>query len=173
MNYFTIFKNIISAILLGCTLTVVTNLIANYIFNQKRYRTVLNWQNHIYKVRKSIIHNQYEQKECPVCFSNGPFFRINCNHILCPTCFKQHHKCPICSVGNKYINKKTVPKNQQKYWGYMIYKLLQIKKMFPEFNWDVENFINYNYRYPLDNILNTNIAGVRDNMHVDISEIFS
>lgn len=173
MNYFTIFKNIIATLLIGFTLTTIANLIANYIFNQKRYITVLNWQNYIYKVRKSIIHNQYEQKECPICYSSGTFFRINCDHIICPTCFRKHTKCPICSVCSKYINEKTVPKNLHKFWGYMIYKLLHIKKMFPEFNWDIENFTNYNYRYPLDNILHNNIAGMRDNMKVDISEIFS
>ena len=142
------------------------------VYQQNRYRDVLKHQSKIYRFRKNILHDRHVQSECPSCFKKGIFNSISCGHIICPVCFKNHNKCPICIVSNKLID-TTVPLEKKQNWGYLIYKLIYITKLYPEYNWDQQNFINYNYRYPFDTVKYDNVAGIKDNMSVDIGELFS
>ena len=119
------------------------------IIYNKKYRKVLNIQNSLYKKRKSIINNTHIQDECPICFREGDFFFIACGHVLCPRCYRRNNKCPICTVSNNYVNKRT-PYHIKINWGYLILKLNYIEKCFPDFVWDKDKFLDYKYEYPYD-----------------------
>lgn len=166
------FYKIIGLIIFSLTLSGLTRYIYSFIQQQKRYKAVLYLQNKIYRMRKNIITNKHNQSECPICFTKGDYYQVSCGHIICPICFKKHYKCPICLVSRKYLN-NTIPNNQYSTWGYLIYKLIYISKLYPEFNWDINNFLNYNYRYPYDLVEYDNFAGHKDNNSVDIGELFS
>lgn len=165
-------KNILGSIILLLAVSGFLRYLFDFISKQRRYRLVLNWQNHIYKTRKNIIYNRHNQLECPVCFRKGSFFTITCGHILCPDCFSKHKHCPICTVSRKLLY-DNVPINQRINWGYLIYKVVYISKVFPEYNWDKDNFLNYDHRYPFDFVKYENFGGRLDNMSVDIGELFS